>query len=240
MLIIPSVDISGGKCVKLVQGKSGSGREISTDPVEVARMWERQGAKVLHVVDLDAAMYVEKDNHAVIARILREVNIQVQVGGGIRTTENARLYVNDGARWVIVGTAAIENPDFVSEAANAVGSSRIIVAVDSRKGVVVTRGWTSESQTLTLGALSYFATLDIAAVLYTDVEVEGSLKGLNIDHIQSLASSSSIPLIYSGGISSLEDVRALSETDVKAAVVGRALYDGRFTLQAAQEAAGSA
>ncbi|MFQ5998369.1 MAG: 1-(5-phosphoribosyl)-5-[(5-phosphoribosylamino)methylideneamino]imidazole-4-carboxamide isomerase [Candidatus Bathyarchaeia archaeon] len=240
MLIIPSVDISEGKCVKLVQGKLGSGRQISSDPIDVARMWERSGAKTLHVIDLDAAIHGDKENRGVIARLLKQVHIPVQVGGGIRTGEQSSFYVNEGARWIIVGTAAIENPEFMSTAVSAVGSSRIIVAIDSRKGIVVTRGWTSESQTLTLGALSYFALLDPAAVLYTDVEVEGTLVGLNIDHVQSLASSSSVPLIYSGGISSLDEIRALSKTEVKAVVIGRALYDGRFTLAEAQEAAGDA
>ncbi|MEM3737687.1 MAG: 1-(5-phosphoribosyl)-5-[(5-phosphoribosylamino)methylideneamino]imidazole-4-carboxamide isomerase [Candidatus Bathyarchaeia archaeon] len=239
MLVIPSVDIKDGRCVKLIKGKPGSGRVISQDPIEVAKRWEEEGAELLHLIDLDAAITGSKGNRKIVENILREVKVPVEVGGGVRTVETASSLIKAGAEWVIMGTAAVENPDIAAETARVIGPSRLIIAIDSEEAGVLVRGWTQQTYLSTLRALEYFQDLKVAAFLYTDVKVEGTLSGVDLKSVERLASYTDRPIIYSGGITSLREVGALAKLGLKGAVIGRALYDGYFTLKEAMDVAKS-
>jgi phosphoribosylformimino-5-aminoimidazole carboxamide ribotide isomerase len=240
MLVIPSVDIKDGRCVKLVRGKPGSGRMISEDPLKVAKGWEEEGAEILHLIDLDAAISGDEKNRGIVRRILAEVRIPVEIGGGVRTVETASALIEAGAEWVILGTAAIENPHLVSQVARVIEPSQLIIAIDSEDARVLTRGWTQRTQLSTGEALEYFRDLGVAAFLYTDVRVEGTLHGIDREGIERLIRSTKRPIIYSGGIASLQEIRTLAQIGLKGAVVGRALYDGNFTLREAMNVARTA
>jgi len=235
MKVIPSVDIQDGKCVKLVQGKPGTGREISDDPLKVAEAWEAEGAEILHVVDLDAAFTGSRKNRETVKKIIRSLRIPVEVGGGIRRVEDARELVEAGARWVILGTVAVERPQAISVFLNRVGGDRVIVALDSRGGRVVTRGWTAEAAGSPFNLIRFFTRQEVAAFLYTDVNVEGTLSGLDTGLVRKVVDSTDKPVIYAGGVSSLQDLLHLAKAGVWGAVVGRALYEGVFTLKEAKE-----
>ncbi len=234
--IIPSVDIKDGKCVKLVQGKLGSGRTISEDPVSVAIWWENEGAKILHVVDLDGAFSGERTNWNIVFKILNSVAVPVEVGGGIRSVDDAQSMLGAGARWIIVGTAAVEDPRALSDMFSLLGPSKIIIAIDSRGGKVLRHGWTVEGAESALELVEKFQGLTPAALLYTDVEVEGRQAGVDMETVKKLVSAAKIPVIYSGGIASLQDLVSLARIGVYGAVVGSALYQEKFTLREAEQA----
>jgi phosphoribosylformimino-5-aminoimidazole carboxamide ribotide isomerase len=238
MLIIPSVDIKEGRCVKLIQGMPGTGRIVSEDPVAVAHRWEEEGAKRLHIIDLDGSFGGHPRNRDVVARIIRELRIPVEVGGGIRTIQSAVELSSLGARWIILGTGALEDPSLVSRVAAAIGSDRLILSLDSRRGLVMKHGWTLEAKGSAIEWARTFEPFRPAAFLYTDVEIEGTLGGLtkdSLDRLKDLLEATRIPVIYAGGISSLDDIRALARIGVEGAVVGSALYEGRFSLKEAEE-----
>lgn len=224
-----------GKCVKLIQGKPESGIKVSDDPVAVAKFWEESGAKILHIVDLDAAIYGFKDNKSVIKEILKNVSIPVQVGGGIRSITDIALFLNAGARWVILGTAAIENLDFVKEVVEMVNPKRIIIALDAKEGYLVKEGWKTKVKLTPYQLAKTFETLDVAAYLFTNVDVEGTMSGINIEVVKKLVETTKIPIIYAGGVSSLQDIVKLLRANVAGVIVGRALYEGVFSLQEAME-----
>ncbi len=240
MIVVPSVDIKDGRCVKLVQGKPGTGIVVSDDPVKVAEHWISEGAEVLHVVDLDGAIYGERRNSPIVSQILKEVSIPVQVGGGIRTVEDALTVLSEGASWVILGTAAVENRDFVKELARAAGPERVIVSLDSRRGRVLKHGWRVEAGGSLIQWARTFENLGLAGFLFTDVKVEGTMEGIRLNYIKELVNATRIPVLYAGGISSLDDLARLAETGVHGVVVGMALYEGRFSLKEAQELAENA
>jgi phosphoribosylformimino-5-aminoimidazole carboxamide ribotide isomerase len=235
LYIIPSVDILNGKCVKLIQGKPGTGLEVSPDPVQVAKMWEEKGAEILHVVDLDAAIFGSKRSRKIVKEILRKISIPVEVGGGIRNIEEAVSLVKEGASWIILGTKAVEKPEFVGEVIEKVGSNHVIVALDSRKKLVLKKGWKDETQVSPFEFAKFFEPYNLASILFTDVEVEGTLTGINFENIVKLVNSTRIPITYSGGVSSIQDVLKLLNVNLRGVVVGRALYDGYFTLEEAME-----
>ncbi|MHC1564005.1 MAG: 1-(5-phosphoribosyl)-5-[(5-phosphoribosylamino)methylideneamino]imidazole-4-carboxamide isomerase [Candidatus Hecatellaceae archaeon] len=237
MEVIPSVDIKNGECVKLVRGKPGSGRTISEDPLKVALEWERLGAKRLHLVDLDAALYGGRGNRDVVLEIIRKVSIPVEVGGGVRSIQDAGEILKAGARWVIFGTAAFRNPAAVYETVESYGAEKVIVAIDSAGGKVLVEGWTGYASASIFQALKTYERLGIYAFLYTDVAVEGTLEGVRLERVRRLVEASSQPIIYAGGVSSLEDIERLRGAGVVGVVVGRALYDGRFTLKEAEKVA---
>ena len=225
-----------GRCVKLVQGKPGSGIKISNYPIAVAKFWEINGAKILHVIDLDAAIYgSEKNNRSVIVEILKNVSIPVQVGGGIRSITDVALFLNAGAKWVILGTAAVENLSFVKEVVEMVNPKRIINALDTRECYPVKEGWKTKVKVTPYQLAKMFESLDVAAYLFTDVDIEGTMKGVNVENVKKLVESTKIPIIYAGGISSLQDIVKLLKIGVAGVVVGRALYEGVFSLKEAME-----
>jgi phosphoribosylformimino-5-aminoimidazole carboxamide ribotide isomerase len=230
MFVIPAVDIKNGKCVQLVQGKPGT-EQISLDnPIEVALEWEKKGASILHVIDLGGALE-EGGNLPVVEKILSEVSIPVQMGGGIRTIDDAIHLLDMGVNKIILGTLAIQNPDTVEILADKYGSERIIVALDSKDSQVVVRGWTEKTDQTAPELGKILEKRGAGEILFTNVDHEGLLEGFNIDPLLELLKSVEIPVVYSGGVSTLEDVAKLSQTDVYGVVIGSALYKGKINFE---------
>ncbi|MEM2904527.1 MAG: 1-(5-phosphoribosyl)-5-[(5-phosphoribosylamino)methylideneamino]imidazole-4-carboxamide isomerase [Candidatus Bathyarchaeia archaeon] len=236
MIVVPSVDIKNGRCVKLIQGRPGTGLDISGDPVAVAKHWESEGAEMLHLVDLDGAISGSQENRGLVKRLLATAAVPVQVGGGIRTVDDAVSLLSSGAFRVIVGTAALKDPAFVEKLAARVEPRRVLISLDARRGMVLREGWTAETGAPLTRWVSRFEASGVGGFLYTDVSVEGTLKGPGLSAVRKLVSLTRLPIIYAGGISSLDDLVGLSQVGVQAAVVGMALYQGRFSLKEAQEA----
>ncbi len=233
MEVIPSVDISYGRCVKRVQGVEGTGLDLG-DPVKWALRWEGEGAARLHVVDLDGAAENRPVNIEIIRKIIREVSIPVQVGGGVRSAEVAAEYAEAGARWIILGTAAIEKPEILKEVWSNVGGERIIVALDyNEHGKIVTRGWKAKTERTLLDEAVRLDRLGLAAYLCTYTPLEGTLGGVDFETMKKLVELVETPVIYAGGIRSLEDLLALRDVGVYGAVVGMALYRGEVDLREA-------
>lgn len=236
MMVIPSVDVKDGRCVKLVQGRPSTGLNVSDDPLITAKHWERQGAEMLHVVDLDGALRGDRRNRDLIRRVVSACSVPVQVGGGIRTLEDALSIVFSGALRVIVGTAALENPAFVAELAARLEPRKVFVSLDATRSIILKDGWSSKTEGSLRMWAKRFEAAGAGGFLYTDVTVEGTMSGPNLQTAKELVQTTSRPIVYAGGISSLEQLIRLAETGVTGAVVGMALYQGRFTLREAQEA----
>ncbi len=226
---VPAVDIRGGRCVRLVQGDFSRETRYADDPAEMARHWQAQGAQRLHVVDLDGARDGVRANADVISRLLHAVSIPVQVGGGIRTLETARALLDDGADRVVVGTRAAEDPGALSAWLNALGPERVVVGVDARDGRVATHGWTTLTDTGVVEFCERLAALGVQRVVYTDVGRDGILGGPNVEVTREVAGI--LRVIGSGGVSSVEHLRALAEAGAEGAIIGTALYEGRLNLQ---------
>ncbi|UZQ56337.1 1-(5-phosphoribosyl)-5-[(5-phosphoribosylamino)methylideneamino]imidazole-4-carboxamide isomerase [Trichothermofontia sichuanensis B231] len=247
MEIIPAIDLLGGKCVRLYQGNYDQVEPFSDDPVQVARQWVEQGATRLHLVDLDGAKMGEPVNLPAIAAILESLRaaptpIHVQVGGGLRTRERIQTLLDLGVQSVIVGTIAAENPTLVAELCQ-IFPQRIIVGIDARNGQVAIRGWL-ETSTLTATALAtQMAAIGAAAIIYTDIQRDGTLQGPNLPALREMVEHCPIPVIASGGISSVTDLLSLLSLEaigLTGAIVGRALYTGAINLREALQAAGPA
>ncbi|WMW23930.1 1-(5-phosphoribosyl)-5-[(5-phosphoribosylamino)methylideneamino]imidazole-4-carboxamide isomerase [Methanolobus sediminis] len=231
--VIPAVDMRNGKCVQLVQGVPGSEMVSIDDPVAVAKDWVSQGAKTLHLIDLDGAIDGKRRNAPIIENIVKEckpLGMKIQVGGGIRSFENAAELLNIGVDRVILSTAAINNPQLVKELADEFGSEHINVALDSKNGKVSIEGWKKESEFTAVEMGIKFEELGAGSILFTNIDTEGLLQGVNTAPTEELVRSVNIPVIASGGVTKLEDLIALKNTGAKAVVVGSALYTGKFTL----------
>jgi phosphoribosylformimino-5-aminoimidazole carboxamide ribotide isomerase len=226
---IPAVDIRGGRCVRLVQGDFARETRYADDPAEMARHWQDQGASRLHVVDLDGARDGVRANAEVVARLLRGVSIPVQVGGGIRSLDTARTLVEQGADRVVVGTHAAEEPEALAEWALTLGAERLVVGVDARDGRVATHGWRSVTELTVVELCARLASLGARRVVYTDVGRDGVLAGPNVETTRELAQM--IGVIGSGGVATVEDLRALAEAGAEGAIIGTALYEGRLQLR---------
>jgi phosphoribosylformimino-5-aminoimidazole carboxamide ribotide isomerase len=235
--VIPAVDVRDGQAVQLVGGERHGGREYG-DPVAAAERWVAAGARTLHLVDLDGAFEGERANAAAIKRIVETVDVPVQLGGGIRTAADARDLLDRGVDRVILGTAAVENPKLVAEIDETHPRS-VVVSLDARGGEVVISGWTEGTGMDPATAAAAYEDRGAGAILFTDVDVEGRLDGVRTDSVGRLADAVAIPVVASGGVATIDDVRALRDAGASAAVVGSALYEGRFTLADAMAAVDS-
>lgn len=231
MLIIPAVDIKDGKCVQLVQGKPGTEQVIIDNPAEVAKEWEKKGASILHVINLDGAFGDEEKNREIIKEIISSISIPIQLGGGIRTKEEAAELLKMGVDKVILGTMAIKNPENVEELSQEFGSERIIVALDSKDSKVVVKGWTEKTEKSAPELAKIFEKRGAGGILFTNVDYEGLLKGFDTAPLIELLDAVNIPIIYSGGVTSMDDIKKLSLTDVYGVVVGSALYKGKIDFE---------
>lgn len=231
--VIPAVDMQDGEVVQLVQGEKGTETTYG-DPVEAAEKWVEQGARTLHLVDLDGAFEGERKNADAVESILDAVDVEVQLGGGIRTAKDAIDLLERGVDRVIIGTAAIENPDIVAEISEAHPGS-VMVSLDAKDGEVLISGWTESTDLNPVEAATRYEELGAGAILFTDVDVEGQMEGVQTNPVSRVAEAVEIPVVASGGVATLADVRSLRETGAAAVVVGSALYQGAFTLAAARE-----
>jgi phosphoribosylformimino-5-aminoimidazole carboxamide ribotide isomerase len=241
MEVIPAIDLLGGKCVRLYQGDYHRSEVFNENPVEVARNWLEQGATRLHVVDLDGAKQGKSINLEAIAAIVKAIPIPVQVGGGLRDRESITKLINLGVDRVIVGTVAVEQPELIQQLCQEF-PGRIVVGIDARNGKVATRGWLETSEIEATELAQRMARLGAVAIIYTDIHRDGTLSGPNLEALRELATGIKIPVIASGGVSSLTDVLnllALEPLGVTGAIVGRAIYTGDVNLAEAIKAVGS-
>jgi phosphoribosylformimino-5-aminoimidazole carboxamide ribotide isomerase len=240
MNVIPAIDILEGRCVRLYQGDYGQSQVYSENPVEVAKQWVDQGASRLHLVDLDGAKAGHPVNTKTIEAIVQAVSVPVEVGGGLRDKEGVSQLLSLGVQYAILGTAAVEDHPLVEQLC-AEFPDRIIVGIDARNGQVATRGWLETSEVTATQLAQQMANLGVSAIIYTDIHRDGTLTGPNRDALRELASHVSIPVIASGGVSSITDLLsllALEPLGVIGAIVGRALYTGDVSLKEAIQAVG--
>jgi phosphoribosylformimino-5-aminoimidazole carboxamide ribotide isomerase len=242
VLIIPAIDLKDGRCVRLKQGDMSTATVFSEDPVAMARHWAEQGAKRLHVVDLNGAVAGRPKNEKVIRDIVAAVGdkLAVQLGGGIRDLDTIESYIDAGVSLVVIGTAAVKNPGFLSDAAYAF-PGHIIAGLDAKDGKVAVEGWSKMTGHDVIDLAKKYEGFGIEALIYTDIGRDGMMGGVNIEATLKLAQALKTPIIASGGLSSLEDVQAVCKTlvpeGVIGAIAGRALYEGKLDLKKAQAAA---
>lgn len=244
MLIIPAIDLKNGQCVRLKQGLMEQATVFSESPADQARHWLDQGARRLHLVDLDGAFAGKPKNEGAIKAILDEVgdSIPVQLGGGIRDLDTIERCLDDGLTYVIIGTAAVKNPGFLRDACVAF-PGHIIVGLDAKDGKVATDGWSKLTGHEVVDLAKKYEDYGVESIIYTDIGRDGMLSGVNVEATVRLAQALSIPVIASGGLSSIEDVKALCAVEregVVGTIAGRAIYDGSLDFKLAQEAADKA
>ncbi|MEW6329593.1 MAG: 1-(5-phosphoribosyl)-5-[(5-phosphoribosylamino)methylideneamino]imidazole-4-carboxamide isomerase [Candidatus Micrarchaeota archaeon] len=232
MMVIPAVDILGKKCVRLRKGDFGSASVFSREPEKIAREFVEDGAEILHVVDLDGARTGRMKNFGVIERIIRNSDARVQVGGGIRDAGIARKIIRLGAN-VVIGTAALGREEFVREIVNEFGGARVVVALDAMEGKVAVEGWARKTRMDVFEAAKKFERIGVGGILFTSVERDGMLVGPDVRSVEKMARAVDVPVIASGGISSLGDLKALARAGAWGAIVGRALYEKKFELKEA-------
>jgi phosphoribosylformimino-5-aminoimidazole carboxamide ribotide isomerase len=234
MLVIPAVDLLGGKCVRLFRGDPEKSKVYYDDPLEAAKLLESEGAQLIHVVDLDAALG-SGDNTASIKRILENVDVKVEVGGGIRSLQKAEQLIKSGVFRVIFGTAAVKNTGLVEEAVGCFGSECVAVAVDERDGKVAVHGWKSKSSVDYLDFARSFENMGVGALIFTPVSVDGTLSGPEVEKTRQLVGAVSVPVVASGGVARLEDLVALAKTGAAGVIVGTAIYEKKFSVKEALE-----
>jgi phosphoribosylformimino-5-aminoimidazole carboxamide ribotide isomerase len=232
--VIPAVDLQDGEVVQLVQGERGTEKRYG-DPVRAARKWVEQGAETLHLVDLDGAFEGERANADAVERVVASADVDLQLGGGIRTVEDAVDLLERGLDRVILGTAAVQNPDIVAAISEQHPGS-VVVSLDAKDGEVVVEGWTEGTGLDPAEAAERYEDLGAGAILFTDVDVEGRLEGVQTEPVRDIVEAVDIPVVASGGVAAIDDVLALREAGAAAVVVGSALYEGEFTLEEAREA----
>jgi phosphoribosylformimino-5-aminoimidazole carboxamide ribotide isomerase len=240
MEVIPAIDLLEGRCVRLYQGDYAQAETFDENPVSVARQWAEQGATRLHVVDLDGAKAGHPVNLQAIEAIVRAVDVPIQVGGGLRDRASAAALLKLGVQRVILGTVAVEQPALVRELCQEF-PDQIVVGIDARNGLVATRGWLETSALSAIDLAQQMAAFGIAAIIYTDIHRDGTLQGPNMAALRELANSVAVPVIASGGMSSVTDLLsllALEPLGVVGAIVGRALYTGDIDLKEALRAVG--
>lgn len=238
MLLIPAIDLKDGKCVRLKQGDMNDSTTFGEDPAAMARRWLDAGARRLHLVDLNGAFAGKPVNEAAIKSIIKEVGgeIPVQLGGGIRDLDTIERYLDDGLRYVIIGTAAVKNPGFLRDACSAFGG-HIIVGLDAKDGKVATDGWSKLSGHEVVDLAKKFEDYGVEGVIYTDIGRDGMLSGVNIEATVKLAQALTIPVIASGGLSNIANIEALCAVEsegVEGVICGRAIYTGDLDFTAAQ------
>jgi phosphoribosylformimino-5-aminoimidazole carboxamide ribotide isomerase len=240
VLVIPAIDLKDGRCVRLRQGDMAAETVYSEDVPAVAWKWQRGGASVIHVVDLNGAVDGEPRNLPQIEAVMKTVSVKVQVGGGIRTIETVRRYLNAGVSRVVLGTAALTDRAFLEQACKEF-PRRILLGLDARDGKVAVKGWTAVSETKAIDLLKEVSGYQIGAVVYTDISRDGMLSGPNIPALKEVVEFSSFPVIASGGITRVEDLRAVQSLGpcIEGAIVGKALYDGKLDYAAAVAAVGA-
>ncbi len=241
MIIIPAIDIKNGKCVRLLQGRMDKQTVYSEDPCEVAKKWVEEGALLLHVVDLDGAIAKKPVNLNIIAKIADKAGVPVQLGGGIRNINTADEIFNIGVSRIIIGTEAIKNPEFVKQACKKY-PGKIIIGIDAKDGIAAIEGWRKSTDITAVELAKRFENFEIAAIIFTDISRDGMQTGPNIETTRILAESVSTPIIASGGVSDINDIKKLlllEKSGVTGIITGRALYERALNLKEAIKTASS-
>ena len=241
MLIIPAIDLKDGHCVRLEQGRMESATVFSEQPAEAASQWVERGARRLHVVDLNGAIAGKPRNEEAVKAIVASVDsdVPIQLGGGIRDLDTIERYLDDGVSYVVIGTAAVKNPGFLHEACDAF-PGHIIVGLDAKDGKVATDGWSRLTKHDVIDLAKRFQDYGVEAVIYTDICRDGMMTGVNIEATVRLAQALSVPVIASGGLTDLEDIRKLCAVEgegITGCIAGRAIYEGRLDFKAALKVA---
>ena len=235
MKLIPAIDLMNGKCVRLFKGDFNKRKDFSKEPHEQAKHWEKEGAKCIHIVDLDAAKTGMPTNDKSIKKIVNEVNIPIQIGGGIRSLERIEQLLSYGIDKVIMGTSAIENKELVKDLSNKY-PKRIIIGIDAKDGKVSTRGWLKQSNVLATDLVKEFSYFKIASFVVTDINTDGTLEGTNEVFIKRILEITDVPIIASGGVGSISDLLSLTKFEYSGlygVIVGKALYENKFTISEA-------
>jgi phosphoribosylformimino-5-aminoimidazole carboxamide ribotide isomerase len=238
MELVPAIDIRGGRCVRLYQGDYGRETVFADDPVEVARRWRDEGAGRLHVVDLDGAREGRPTNAEIVERIVAVARVPVQVGGGLRDMPAIQRYLDGGVDRVVLGTVAVKDRDLLGRALAAYGP-RIVVSVDARAGQVAIQGWQQETQLAAAELMRELASLGVSRFVYTDAARDGTLEGPDFAAIERLMAGFSLPVVYAGGVSGIDDLLLLASLGLEGAVVGQALYTRDIVLREALEVLGT-
>ncbi len=235
MLIIPAIDIRGGRVVRLIQGDFERETVYDDDPVGVARKWEKEGAELLHVVDLDGAREGSPRNLELVENIAAEISIPVELGGGIRNLKTIEDVLNKGIERVVMGTEAVASPALIKEACQKFGE-RIVVGIDARDGLVAVRGWTASTSRKAIVLAQEMESIGARTIIFTDIKNDGTLGGPNLESLKEMLKTIAIPLIASGGVSGLEDIKNLKSLEnegLRGVIVGKALYAGGVNLKEA-------
>lgn len=234
MLVIPAIDLKNGSCVRLVQGRETDVTVYDENPVEVAKQFARAGARMIHVVDLDGAFAGgESPNRAVVRKIAAAIDVPIEVGGGVRTMDDVQQLCDAGVARIVIGTVAVESPNLLRELVTRF-AEKICVGIDARNGIVMTRGWLSETQIDALGLARFVASSGIKRIIYTDISRDGMLTGPNVEQTVSVARAANVHVTASGGVSSLDDIRRLRDAGeplLDSVIVGKALYEQKFKLE---------
>ena len=237
MIIIPAIDLKDGKCVRLRQGLMDDSTVFSDDPVAMATKWVEQGCRRLHLVDLNGAFDGKPVNGEIVTQIARAFpSLPIQIGGGIRSAETIKYYLDAGVTYVIIGTKAVKEPHFVTEMCEQF-PGHVIVGLDAKDGLVATDGWAEVSDLKATDLAKRFEQDGVSAIVYTDIARDGMMQGVNVEATVAMARASSIPVIASGGITDMKDIRALSDVSASGicgAITGRAIYEGSLDLAEAQ------
>lgn len=237
MLIIPAIDLKDGLCVRLKQGLMDESTVFSSEPAAMASQWVQEGARRLHVVDLNGAFAGTPINREVVTDITSNYpDLPVQIGGGIRDMKTIESYIEAGVSWVIIGTQAVKQPELVAEACKEFPEN-IIVGLDAKEGFVATEGWAEVSDIKATELAKRFEQDGVTSIIYTDIARDGMMQGVNVEETLTMAKASSIPIIASGGITNMDDIRALNDVKhqgIVGAITGRAIYEGTLDLQTAQ------
>lgn len=232
MYIIPAIDIKDGACVRLVQGERDSAQKVGGDPLEVAKEFEKAGAKIVHIVDLDGALKGEPVNHEIIFEIAKKTSLMVQAGGGIRNMEVADLYINNGVGRIVMGSAARDNKEFLKEVVEKYGK-KVVVSVDAKDGMVAAEGWQSISSIDCIEFAREIEKIGVKNIIFTDISKNGTMDGPNYDLLDKLNYSTNLNVIASGGVSSLKDIINLSNLNLYGAVCGKVFYSGIMDYRSA-------
>ncbi len=238
MIIIPAIDLKDGQCVRLLQGRKEHSTTYSDNPVEVARKWASLGARLIHIVDLDGAFTGNQKNRDTVRAIREAVDVELELGGGIRDMEGIRNWLELGINRVILGTIAVKKPEIVKEAVSEF-PGRVLVGIDAKDGRVAVKGWEEVTEVDALELAKEMESFGVAGIIYTDISRDGMLTGPNIEATQRMVQAVKVPVIASGGISSLQDIINLNQIEgLWGAITGKALYTGKLNLKEAFEAVG--
>ncbi|HHT96624.1 MAG TPA: 1-(5-phosphoribosyl)-5-[(5-phosphoribosylamino)methylideneamino]imidazole-4-carboxamide isomerase [Clostridiales bacterium] len=231
MKLFPAIDIKNGQCVRLKQGKFHEVSIYSDSPAEIAKTWESQGASYIHIVDLDGALLGQSANDEAIKNIVKNINIPIQVGGGIRTIKDIENKLSLGVERVIIGTKAVKDPGFVKEAIEKFGADHIVVGIDAKNGMVAVEGWEEISNSNAVELALSMKRYGVKTIVYTDISKDGMLQGPNVQCTEEMIDKTGLDIIASGGVTTLKDLEKLKDINSYGAIIGKALYENKISLE---------